>query len=333
MIVSLFGPWTIKSGPRQGQRVPGFRPVRWEPKWTEFVEVLECCADIPTSREHKLPGRVEVDALGMADYPPDTNRSKEAALGADWIGFDIDDKGDTPDAWKFDGLVEFLDAADIAYVVCTTTSCTEERHCLRVFMPLDRYVYDFEWDTVWAAFAAWIGQIDPQTKDLSRIFFEPRLWDGAYNRFHSSPDGRKFVSVNDIVRDYAPPSAESPRAAPIVKRDWQPPADLRTVDDLTDFERSPIIKPAMVDAAFSSSPGGRMFAFLCKVALSARSQSIALAEHDLEDIGKTLATMLGRRDNSDIQRDVRRAMEWSETVSVDDLTVPRLPPAWPWASG
>ncbi|WP_434404613.1 hypothetical protein [Sphingobium sp. DN12] len=333
MIVNLFGPWTIKGGPRKGQRVPGFRPVRWEPTWDEFVEALWCCAAIPTPRGHKMPGSIEVNAIGMADYPKAVNRSKEAALGADWIGFDIDDKGETADAWKFDDLVEFLDAADVAYAVCTTTSCTEERHCLRVFMPLDRYVYDFEWGTVWAAFAAWIGQIDPQTKDLSRIFFEPRLWDGAYNRFHSSPDGRKFVSVNDIVRDYAPPVAESPQAAPIVNRDWQPPADLRTVDDLTDFQRSPIIKPAMVDAAFSSSSGGRMFAFLCKVALSARSQSIALAEFELEEIGRRLAAMLGRRDISDIQRDAQRALSWSESVALNDLNTPKLPPAWPWSSG
>lgn len=332
MIVSLFGPWTIKSGPRQGQRVPGFRPVRWEPTWQEFVDVLQYGAGNPTPREHKLPGRVEVDALGMADYPPDTNRSKEAALGADWIGFDIDDKVDTTDAWKFDDLAEFLEAAEIAYVVCTTTSCTEELHCLRVFMPLNRYVYDFEWDTVWAAFAAWIGQVDPKTKDLSRIFFEPRAWEGAYNRFHASPDGRSFVNVDDIVHDYAQPVAEPVLATSIVKGNWRPPAELRTIHDLTDFDRSPIIKSEMVDAAFSSPPGGRMYTFLCKVALSARSQSIALGGHELEEIGRTLAATLGRRDISDIQRDARRALAWSETVAVNDLTVPKLPPAWPWSS-
>lgn len=332
MIVSLFGPWTIRRGPRKGQKVPGFRPVRWEPTWKEFVETLQCCADIPTPREHKLPGLVEVNAVGMADYPRDTNRSKEAALGADWIGFDIDDKGETNYAWKFNDLVEFLDDADIAYVVCTTTSCTEERHCLRVFVPLNRHVYDFEWDTVWAAFAAWIGQVDPKTKDLSRIFFEPRLWDGAYNRFHASSDGTTFVRVDDIVRDYAPQVAKSPSVAASPKCDWQASAQLRTIDDLTDFERSPIIKPAMVDAAFSSTPGGRMYAFLCKVALSARSQSIALDGHELEEIGRTLAATLGRRDISDIQRDARRALAWSETVAVNDLTVPKLPPAWPWSS-
>lgn len=331
MIVSLFGPWTIKSGPRQGQRVPGFRPVRWEPTWNEFVDVLRCCADIPTSREHKLPGRVEVNAIGMADYPPEVNRSKEAALGADWVGFDIDDKGETTEVWKFDCLVEFLDVASIAYVVCTTTSCTEERHCLRVFMPLDRYVYDFEWDTVWAAFAAWIGQVDPKTKDLSRIFFEPRSWDGAYNRFHAS-DGKTFVRVDDIVRDHAPSVAQTLPVASSPKSNWQASAELRTVDDLTDFDRSPIIKSEMVDAAFSSPPGGRMYAFLCKVALSAQSQSIALSDHELKEIGTTLAAMLGRRDNSDIQRDVRRAMEWSDTVALNDLNTPKLPPAWPWSS-
>ena len=76
-----------------------------------------------------------------------------------------------------------------------------------------------------------------------------------------------------------------------------------------------------------------MYAFLCKVALSAQSQSIALTDHELEEIGRTLAAMLGRRDNSDIQRDVRRALAWSETVAVNDVTVPKRPPAWPWSSG
>jgi len=333
MIVSIFSPWTIPDGPRKGERVPGPRPLRWETDWGEFRAVLEDCAGRSTPREHKSAGNIRIDAFGMADYPPGMRRSINTALGADWIGLDIDDKGEMPDAWKFDDLVAYLDAADVAFIVCTTTSCTDEHHCLRVFMPLDRHVYDFEWDTVWAAFATWIGNVDQKTKDLSRILFEPRSWDGAYNRFHASPDGRKFVSVNDIVRDYAPPAAEPHPAAPIVKRNWQPQTDLRTVDDLTDFEWSPIIKPAMVDAALLSPPGGRMYSFLCRVALSARSQSIALAEHDLEDIGRTLAAMLGRRDISDIQRDAQRALSWSDTVALNDLNTPKLPPAWPWSSG
>lgn len=337
MIATFFMPMTTQ----KRKRVPGTRPHRYDFSWEGFVNYLRESASVPTPKSHKEVPTVEVIALGMAIYDDgDAKRGKDYAEGADWIGLDIDDKPkkDEPEGavlpkWKFDDLVEFLDDAGVAYAIYTTTSCTEERHCLRVILPFSRRVHDLEWPAVWTAFAAWIGQIDRQTSDISRLLFEPRAWEGAYNRFHASATDLSFVDVDNIVERFSPPAAP-----PVIDRQDHAPVEAHRVrseftGDLTDFDTSPIIRPEWVDDARTAQQGGRMYRFLCRVALSARTQSIQLSEFELVDIGRQLAHAIGRRDHSDIRRDAARALAWSETVSLDigQSSAPRLPPAWPWS--
>lgn len=313
--------------------MPGVLPLPYEFSWGSFTSFLGECAEEPAPRSQKEVPTVEVNAISMAQYPEGMTRSLEAALGADWIGLDIDDKKGEPDAWKFDDLVDFLTQAGVAFAIYTTTSCTPERHCLRVILPFNRHVWAEEWSTVWAAFAGWIGQIDVKTKDLSRLLYEPRRWEGAYNRFHASPPGQPFVVVDDIVERYAPviEAAPLPRAHYI-----HAVPDLRMVGGLGDFETSPIIRQEWIDDACRSQEGGRMYSFLCKVAMSARAQSIALSEFELSEIGRRLAVMIGRKNNSDIGRDARRALDWASTTHIEirgnrHSAEGRLPPPWPWA--
>lgn len=329
MIVSFFLPHTTK---KKG-RVPSARPLSYGFTWEGFASYLRECSVEPAPRAHKQTGTVEVNAMGMAIYPDDASkRGNDVALAADWIGLDIDDKDGNADAWKFDDLVNFLTRADVAFVLYTTTSCTEDRHCLRVILPFDRQVWAEEWPTVWASFAAWIGQIDQQTKDVARILYEPREWEGAYNRFHASPTNLPFVKVNDIVDRYAPSDTTDrqpikPAAA------WSTVAQLRLPTNLADFDASPIIKTEWVDEACGARTGGRMYRFLCRVALSARAQEIHLSANELFEIGRALAIVLGRKDNSDIRRDAGRALDWSLKTHLEPqaTTVPRLPPPWPWS--
>lgn len=327
MIVTFFLPQTAKGG----RRVPGTLPLRHDTCWAGFVAYLRESAMVPTPRWHKEVPTVEVIAIGMAIYPDDAKRSKNAAIGADWIGLDIDDKGDVEDAWKFDALVEFLDGQGIAYALYTTTSCTEERHCLRLILPFNRRVDELEWDEVWSAFSAWIGQVDAKTKDISRILYEPRQWEGAFNRFHASATDLPFVDVRDIKDRYLPPSPE-----PIISPSRPQVPRVKSVEfsgDLMDFDTSPIIRPEWVEEATMSQRGGRMFRFLCRVALSARAKGIDLHVSDLQAIGENLARILWRSDNSDIRRDADRALSWASTVSLDTREPrlsPRLPP-WPWS--
>lgn len=330
MIVSFFRPHTVK---KTGARVPGVLPLPYEFSWGSFVAYLGDCAGEPAPRSHKEIPTVEINALGMAQYSEGMSRGLEAALGADWIGLDIDDKGAEADAWKFDDLVDFLTQAGVAFAIYTTTSCTPERHCLRVILPFNRHVWAEEWSTVWAAFAGWIGQIDVKTKDLSRLLYEPRRWEGAYNRFHASPPGQPFVMVDDIVERYAPVI----EAAPLPQANYiHAVPDLRMVGGLDDLETSPIIRQEWIDDACRSQEGGRMYSFLCKAALSARAQSIALSEFELSEIGRRLAIMIGRKSNSDIGRDAQRALNWASTANMEirgnrHSAEGRLPPPWPWA--
>jgi hypothetical protein len=328
VIVSFFLPQTTtKKG-----RVPSARPLPYDFEWRGFVSYLRECSAEPAPRSHKQTGTVEVNAMGMAIYPDGARRGNDAAFAADWIGLDIDDKDGSADTWKFDGLVQYLTEAGVAFVVYTTTSCTEERHCLRLILPFDRQVWAEEWPVVWSSFAAWIGQIDRKTKDVARILYEPRLWAGAYNRFYASPLDLPFVRVDDIVERYSP-ATEAEQHVALPPSACRVGAELRFASNLDDFDTSPIIKPEWVEEAYQASPGGRMYQFLCRVAMSARARSIHISDCDLVAIGRRLAGLIGRRDVSDIPRDAARALSWSLRQNLTNPTSssPRLPPPWPWS--
>lgn len=316
MIVSLFSPHST----RAGQVVPGFRPCRWEATWPEFVSAMHASSKVPADRADKM----KVLSISMAEFVPDTNRAKANVVGVDWIAFDFDDKtGLSKDAWKFDDLVAFLEPMLIPFVVYTTASSTLEGHCLRLVMPFDRRVSAEEFPRIWLSFNHWLRSVaDAQTKDASRLFFEPRQWIGAYNRFHAAPTDFPPVAVDAIVERHGPPEEpafDAINADIVIARLEAIRTDRRSLSDhdICDLDNSPIISVSALADAMSSSEGGRMFKFLCSVAVSAARQQILLTHRDLTIIGERLAFHLCRQCR-DIAHDAKGALKWAQQVAATE---------------
>lgn len=324
MIVSLFSPHTIRMGDRAGSVVPGWLPVRWETTWAEFLEVLRETSLLPADPAEKN----RVTSYSCAEFASGFNRSKEGVLGCDLIGFDFDDKtGDTPGAWRFDALVDFLDQQGAPYLVHTTASCTEAAQCLRLLLPLDRRVSAADYAQVWRSFSDWLGSVaDEATKDASRLFFEPRCWEGRYNRIHHGHPDRPPIVVDEIVARH-PPRAPEPAPATWTGMRYvaYPDMGFTVVENLTDLDTSPVVSRRALEAAMTARAGGRMYRFLCTVAVAAKRQGILLTEPDLIEIGHALAQRIGRRQRDDIRRDAINAIQFAERVGDADAR----PKSWP----
>ncbi|QJR03503.1 hypothetical protein HH800_15745 [Sphingobium yanoikuyae] len=316
MIVSLFGTHVVAKGEKAGEIVPGFRPYRAECSWSEFVEMLRAASEIETDRCNK----VSTYSISMAEFEPDKNRGNNFALGADWIGIDIDNKeGLVPDPWTFDSLAAWLDEQGVTHVIYTTSSSREGRECMRLLMPLSERVGPLEWTGFWLGCNEWLrGKMDPQTKDIARLLFEPRKWSGADNRFIASPE-RQPLDV-DAMFALVPPAPTVVATAPVdlASARARMADQVRIEGDLACLETSPIIPTGAVDKALTAPKGGRLFKFLCACSARAIRKGIAVTAWDMERLAANMDAALGGHRKSDLRREATRAMEWAQGQVLDD---------------
>ena len=282
----------------------------YEPKmkvlpWTEFVDWLEGQSQLFCPCEEKT----RTALISPAVYPEGARRAKDSALEWQWFAADVDNKAGNEFGLAIDELAEKLE--EFSYVIYTTTSHQTNAHCYRVLFPFTRAVTNEEFPQVWSAMARWLGAVDPATKDISRMFFEPRRWSGAESIFFRADDGAA-VNPDEIVAAYPPTEKErqerkveelSPmfETRAVLKRQARKlaPSDLASLD-------GPCVTRKALDAYHSSTEGGRMFRFLMSVASVAVLKNLPLDEADLRAIGLELACQTGRH-TDDIAHDAANA--------------------------
>jgi hypothetical protein len=279
-----------------------FGPLDWVAFGDLMAQQAKVSADSATKADQLC--------ISPAIYAAGSYRSKAAAMGWDWFAADIDNKAGNRPGATIDEIVDVMDALGSPYLIYTTASHQPEAQCFRLMFPLDRMIQASEFDSVWRSFAIRFGCFDEQTKDISRLFIAPRSWHGRASRFLRCANGTP-VCVDEIVRaSPAPVEAEIDPVLTVIAQEEL--RGRRIVDNLTDLATSPVVPRRAVDTALTASPGGRMFRFLCSVACSARRKGYILDTHELKQIGMQLAMLLGKRDNSDLARDVRNALAFAD---------------------
>lgn len=278
------------------------RPNAVEVQWTEFADYLEAASATPADPADKT----ETLCLSPARYRAGGKRGLADALSWDWAGVDLDDK--TGGGWRFETAVDFLRELGLGAVVHTTSNSQPDAHRLRVLIPLARPVPAEEFRAFWYGLNALFGGVvDAQTKDISRLFVEPRLWTGADNRFAR-------VAGVALCPDWL--AAEFPAPPPPPEYHPVPPLDgvtLKAIDRaaLTNIAVSPIVPKAALEKAIHAPEGGRMIAFLTSCAMSALGRGYAVDEADLMDLGQSLARMIGTPNRPDLRHDARSALRFA----------------------
>lgn len=129
--------------------------------------------------QQKREDKKSVPLISPATYVEGTTRANDNVLGwAGWCAVDVDEH-------VFDGSLEqeLLDRyGKWNHVVYSTASSTQEHPKFRIVFPLTVNVPKDKIKHFWFALNKELGDIgDPQTKDLSRMYYVPGKYKDAYN--------------------------------------------------------------------------------------------------------------------------------------------------------
>lgn len=150
--------------------------------WDSFVRMLEKLAQIDRS------GKKDAQLISPATYKPDTTRANDNVVEwSGWCAVDVDDH-------KFEGNLnaELIDRfRDWNFVCYSTASSTTDHPKFRLVFPLKGKIGSSRIRGFWHALQSDIGNIgDTQTKDLSRMYYIPGRYAGAYNFIFSHSGGK-----------------------------------------------------------------------------------------------------------------------------------------------
>ena len=152
--------------------------------------------------QQKREDKKSAPLISPATYVEDTTRANDNVIGwAGWCAVDVDEH-------VFDGNLEqeLLDRyGKWNHVVYSTASSTQEHPKFRIVFPLTIHVPKEKIKHFWFALNKELGDIgDPQTKDLSRMYYVPGKYKDAYNFIYNNFNGvdmnpYEIMSKHDYV--------------------------------------------------------------------------------------------------------------------------------------
>jgi len=152
------------------------------------------------SRE-KRPDKKSAPLISPAIYHKDTTRANDNVIGwAGWCAVDIDEH-------KFDDDIEkelIKHYGKWNHICYSTASSTKEHPKFRLVFPLSKDIPKNSIKHFWYALNKELGDVgDPQTKDLSRMYYVPGKYEGAYNFIYNNFSGIDMDPFDIISRhDY-----------------------------------------------------------------------------------------------------------------------------------
>ena len=140
--------------------------------------------------------------ISPAIYVEDTTRANDNVIGwAGWCAVDVDEH-------VFDGDLEkelIQHYGTYNHVIYSTASSTKEHPKFRIVFPLSKDVPKNSIKHFWYALNKELGDVgDPQTKDLSRMYYVPGKYEDAYNFIYNNFNGVdmnpfEIISKHDYV--------------------------------------------------------------------------------------------------------------------------------------
>ena len=129
--------------------------------------------------EKPLAGKSDAVLMSPATYLPDTTRANRNVVNwQGWCAIDVDDHSFTEDLENELAVV----LRPFYYICYSTASSTKSIPKFRLVFPISREINVTEIKSFWYAINTRLGELgDPQTKDLSRMYYVPANYAGAYN--------------------------------------------------------------------------------------------------------------------------------------------------------
>jgi len=144
--------------------------------FTSYAQLERLLFDLA---QQKRKDKKSAPLISPATYIENTTRANDNVISwASWCAVDVDEH-------IFDGDLEKELQNKYGtwnYIVYSTASSTEEHPKFRIVFPLSLDVPKDKIKHFWFSLNKELGDIgDPQTKDLSRMYYVPGKYEGAYN--------------------------------------------------------------------------------------------------------------------------------------------------------
>ena len=274
----------------------------------QFEQILYKLAKEKTFKQKK-----DAPLISPATYVENSKRANANVVA--WGGFgivDVDDYvGDIEDIHK--------QYEEYQYVCYSTASSTKENPKFRLVFPLTKWVDSEQIKHFWYALNKEIGDIaDAQTKDLSRMYYIPATYEGAYNFIFShegkvmNPDElmekHRYISTSDSFFDRLP---ESIRNGLIEHRKQQ----LNNKDfTWTSYRDCPFVNQRQVEEYKKISGTGwyyKMYQIMVTVAGNATKRGYPITAQEIayicRDLDNDTGGWYGKRD---LTKEADRAIEY-----------------------
>lgn len=164
-------------------------------RWQDFVSMLKDCSRIPVEKKS------DAKLISPAIYQSGHTRCNNSVLAwGGWAALDIDDV-QNPDTFE-DTVHEMTSGLD--FVCYSTASSTLETPKYRIVFHLDSHVAHDQIRPLWWALNTQFGQMgDRQCKDLSRMYYLPATYKGAYNFFFTGRGSP--INHNELIGQHPIP--------------------------------------------------------------------------------------------------------------------------------
>lgn len=253
--------------------------------FSEFEAVLYKLAE-----KDKYKKKSEAPLISPAVYAEGTTRANDNVLY--WGGFAILDIDD------YEGTIQEISKkySSYYYVCYSTASSTEDHPKFRLVFPLSTDVDKSKIKAFWHALNVEIGDIaDAQTKDLSRMFYIPSLYENA-NNFIFTHDGdiinpealiakHPYVEPPESFLDKLPEEMQKRLIQHKLKR------MTNTTYSWTDYSDCPFLHKKLITEYQNITGTGwykKMYDIMLSVAGNAFNKGYPITAHEITYICKTL---------------------------------------------
>ena len=166
--------------------------------WENFVKALHKMSEIPgyKPKRGERARKKSSPLISPAVYKNNSRRGNSNVLKwSRWAALDIDEY-----EGSFEDVLRQFD--EYSYVCYSSASSTKEHPKFRVIIQLSSEVPHNKISHLWYAInEKFSGIADPQTKDLSRMYYVPAQYPNAYNFIFESK-GKKILSPESLMIDY-----------------------------------------------------------------------------------------------------------------------------------
>lgn len=164
--------------------------------WGGFEDLLYSLSEQPGYKPKKHERRDGSPLITPASFAQNTTRKNDNVVSwGGWVALDID---------SYEG--SFENAASIftpyTHVCYSSASSTTEATKFRVILPMTRHVEATKIRHLWYACNKEFNSLgDPQTKDLSRMYYVPAKYPNSNNFIYSGPS-KTFLDPDALMSQY-----------------------------------------------------------------------------------------------------------------------------------